>query len=65
MRKPLTQGFSREIFIVSFGENGERIERDFDLLAEDEKKRIGRELNRKAMRAAGFVPVERSERANA
>lgn len=39
MRKPLSDGFTREIIAVSFDENGNRIERDFDTISEDEKRK--------------------------
>ena len=58
MRKPLTDGFTREIIAVSFDADGNRIERDFDLLPEEEKKRIRIQNNQRAMKAAGYVPVE-------
>lgn len=58
MRKPLSDGFSREIFAVFLGEKGERKERDFDSLAEAEKKRLRIQTNGRALRAAGYVPAE-------
>lgn len=57
MKKPLTDGFTREIIAVSFDANGNRIEQDFDLLPEEEKKRLRIKNNRRAMKAAGYVPI--------
>lgn len=37
MKKPALHGFTREIIAVSFDENGKRIERDWDLIPEEEK----------------------------
>lgn len=57
MRKPLTDGFTREIFVVTFDDEGNRIERDFDLLPEEEKERLRIQNHRRALKAAGYVRV--------
>lgn len=57
MKKPLFDGFTREIIVVSFDENGNRVERDFDLLPEEEKNSIRKTSNKKAVMAAGYYPV--------
>lgn len=60
MQKPLSDGFSGEIFAVFLGEKGEQREQDFDSLPEAEKKRLRIQTNRRALRAAGYVPSEGS-----
>ncbi|MDD3393920.1 MAG: hypothetical protein PHG19_04680 [Anaerotignum sp.] len=58
MRKPLTDGFTREIIVVSFDNAGNRIERDFDLLPEEEKTRLRIQNHQRSLKAAGYVKVE-------
>ncbi|MBR4934484.1 MAG: hypothetical protein IKZ01_01285 [Anaerotignum sp.] len=57
MKKPLFDGFTREIIAVSFDKNGNRVERDFDLMPDEEKISIRKSSNRKAMLSAGYRPV--------
>lgn len=58
MRKPLTDGFTREIIAVSFDSKGNRVEKDFDSFSEEEKKKIRISNNQKSLAAAGFIKVE-------
>ena len=58
MKKPTLHGFTREIIAVSFDENGNRIERDWDLIPEEEKQEIRRRNSDRMMRAAGYVLAE-------
>ena len=55
-------GFTREIIAVSFDENGKRIERDCDLIPEEEKQEIRRRTSERMIRAAGYVPVEKENK---
>ena len=57
MKKPTLHGFTREIIAVSFDENGNRIERDWDLIPEEEKQEIRRRTSERMIKAAGYVPV--------
>ena len=59
MKKPTLHGFTREIIAVSFDENGNRIERDWDLIPEEEKQEIRRRTTERMIRAAGYVLVEK------
>lgn len=38
--------------------NGQRIERPLEDFSEEEKKEIAARMNEKALRAAGYVPVQ-------
>ena len=55
MRKPLADGFTREIYAVNYDENGNRVERDFDLMPEEEKKRLRIQNHQRSLKAAGYV----------
>lgn len=57
MRKPLSDGFTRQIIAVSFDADGKRIERDFDTIPEDEKQEMRIRNNQRALKAAGYVKV--------
>lgn len=57
MRKPLSDGFSRQIVAVSFDSDGKRIESDFDTMPEDEKRKIRIRNNQRALNAAGYVKI--------
>ena len=57
-RKKIDDTWTREIIAVHFDEKGKRIERDFDLIPEEEKKAIRERTNARALAAAGFVKVE-------
>ncbi len=57
MRKPLSDGFTRQIVAVSFDSDGKRIERDFYAMPEDEKRKIRILNNQRALKAAGYVKV--------
>ncbi len=58
MKKPTLHGFTREIVAISFDENGKRIERDWDLISEEEKQEISKRVSERMIRSAGFEPVE-------
>lgn len=57
MREPLSDGFTRQIIVVSFDADGKRIETDFDTMPEDEKRKIRILNNQRALKAAGYVRV--------
>lgn len=57
MRKPSMDDYTVEIIAVSFDEDGNRIERDFNKLPEEEKQRLRLRNTRRALKAAGYVPV--------
>ena len=63
MKKPTLHGFTREIIAVSFDENGNRIERDWDLIPEEEKQEIRRRTSARMMKAAGYELVEKERAA--
>lgn len=58
MKKPTLHGFTREIVAISFDENGKRIERDWDLISEEEKQEISKRVSERMIRSAGFEAVE-------
>lgn len=59
MRKPLSDGFTRQIVEVSFDSDGKRIERDFDTISEDEKSKIRILNNQRALKAVGYARVDK------
>lgn len=59
MKKSLSDGFTRQIVVVSFDDYGKRIERDFDTIAEDEKMKIRILNNQRALKAVGYVRVDK------
>lgn len=63
MRKPSMDDYTVEIIAVSFDETGNRIERDFNTLPEEEKQRLRLQNTRRALKAAGYVPVEQERAA--
>lgn len=63
-RKKIDDTWTREIIAVHFDKEGKRVERDFDLLPEEAKKEIRERTNTRALKAAGFVKVDKEDVAN-